>query len=376
MIYKDFKCKKLSMLGMGCMRFPCDKNGEVDFEKTSEMIDLCIKSGVNYFDTAWFYHEGKSEEIIGKILKKYDRESFYLATKMPGNEFKSREDVEAVFEKQLEKTGVDYFDFYLFHNVCESNINLFTDEKLGICEYLKEQKSKGRIRHLGFSTHGSLELMEDFIKKYGEDLEFCQIQLNWLDWTLQEAKEKVELLNKYNLPVWVMEPLRGGKLASLSDEDEKVLKAARPSESIPAWSFRFLQSIDNIKMVLSGMSERVQVEENIKTFGDDLPLDEGEKNLLFVIAEKILSKKTLTCTNCKYCISECPNELEIPKLLSLYNNMCLIKNEPSEKLVREKTENGKMPMDCIGCGSCESKCPQNIQISGIMSDFAEKLQSV
>ncbi|MBQ7097509.1 MAG: aldo/keto reductase [Clostridia bacterium] len=371
MIYRNFKDKKLSLLGMGGMRFPCDENGEVDFEKTQALFDLCMKNGINYFDTAWFYHKGKSEEIMGKILSKYDRDSYFVATKMPWDEYENSEDVDALFEKQLERTGLDYFDFYLFHNVSENTVKYYIDEKYGVHDVLMKKKKEGKIRHLGFSTHGSLETMEDFILRYRDDLEFCQIQLNWLDWTLQNAKEKVELLNKYNLPIWVMEGVRGGYLASLSEEDEARLKALRPHESIAAWSFRFLQSIPNVAMILSGMSDSSQIEDNIKTFSDEKVLSEVEQNVLFEIGEKILSKRTLTCTNCKYCMEECPQELEIPKLLSLFNQMCLVKNNPSVERVKEKTE--KLPSLCIGCGACQKKCPQKIEISSILAEFAQKL---
>ncbi len=374
MVYTEFKGEKLSMLGMGCMRFPCLANGEVDVQRTAKMIDLCIEKGVNYFDSAWFYHQGKSEEIMGGILKKYSRESFNFATKMPWDGYTTREEMQAIFEKQLERTGFDYFDFYLLHNVSEQNIETYTDEKIAVVEYLAEQKKAGRIRHLGFSTHGQLPLMESFISKYREELEFCQIQLNWLDWTLQQAKEKVELLNKYELPIWVMEPLRGGRLALLSDEDSSTLNALRPQESTAAWSFRFLQGIDNIKMILSGMSDEQQIEDNIKTFSSVKPLDPNEKKTLLEIAEKILSKKTLSCTRCKYCVSECPMELDIPKLLALYSNMCLISDNPSIEAVEKEVEEGKLPSACIGCRQCESKCPQNIEISEMMADFAEKLK--
>ena len=371
MIYRNFKDKKLSLLGMGGMRFPCDENGEVDFEKTEALFDLCIRNGINYFDTAWFYHKGKSEEIMGKILSKYDRDSYYIATKMPWNGYEDKEGVDALFEKQLERTGLDYFDFYLFHNVSEDTIKYYTDEIYGVYDVLMQKKKEGKIRHLGFSTHGGLKNIEEFILRYRDDLEFCQIQLNWLDWTLQNAKEKVELLNKYNIPIWVMESVRGGYLASLSAEDEAKLKSFRPNESIAAWSFRFLQSIPNVTMILSGMSEASQVEDNIKTFSDENALSDNEKNVLFGIAVKILSKRTLTCTRCKYCMEECPQELEIPTLLSLFNEMCLVKNNPSLEKVKEKTE--KLPSLCIGCGACEKKCPQNIEISSIFSEFSQKL---
>jgi len=368
MIYKDFEGDSLSMLGMGCMRFPCLENGEVDFEKTSEMVDLAIKNGVNYFDTAWFYHNGKSESIIGEILKKYDRRSFYLATKMPWTNIDSPEDVEKIFNTQLENTGAEYFDYYLIHNVCEETAGIFTDERLKIIEYLYQQKLSGKIRHLGFSTHAELELMEDFIIKYRDKLEFCQIQLNWLDWTLQNAKEKVAILEKYNLPIWVMEPVRGGKLACLNSEDQKILKELRPDESVAAWSFRFLQGIEGIKMVLSGMSNEDQVVDNIRTFAEEKPLNKTEKNALFTIADRIMSKKILTCTECKYCLSQCPKDLNIPEILKIYNDVYIM------GITREDAKKGLASKECISCKKCEHKCPQGIKISEIMKDFAQKYE--
>ena len=374
MIYTKFADLSLSMLGMGCMRFPTDEKGEVDMEKTEALIDLCIERGVNYFDTAWFYHNGKSEEIMGKLLAKYPRESFYLADKMPFNKFESHEQVVETFETQLKRTGLSYFDFYLLHNVSDDTVSIFTDEKLKIMDFLLEQKSKGRIRHLGFSTHASLPVLEDFLSKYHERLEFCQIQLNWLDWQLQKAKEKVALLEKYNLPIWVMEPVRGGKLAKLADEDEEMLKDARPDESIPAWAFRFIQSIPNVKMVLSGMSNRAQVEDNLQTFSELRPLTSVEENILHAIATKLIEKKTLTCTNCKYCVPECPRGLPIPKLLRIYNDAVLMPGATSVKASEISLPEGKHPADCIGCGACEQKCPQKIEISEVMAAFAQKIE--
>lgn len=373
MIYKQFSGKKLSMLGLGCMRFPCDANGEVDMQKTEEIIDLCIKSGINYFDTAWFYHQGKSEELIGHFLSKYPRESFYLATKMPFYKFSSREEVIKTFETQLARTGMQYFDFYLLHNVSDDTVSIFTDEKLGIVDYLLEQKRLGRIRHLGFSTHATVPVLKQFLEKYGEVMEFCQIQLNWLDFKLQRAKEKAEMLNACGIPIWVMEPVRGGRLASLSKEDEAVLRSYRPQESIPAWSFRFLQNIEGVTVVLSGMSTLSQVEDNLKTFSSENPLSEAEQSTLLSIADKILSKRTLTCTSCKYCVPECPMGLPIPALLKLFNDKYLI-SDAIPKASQISFPEGKMPSECIGCRACEEKCPQKISIASIMEEFAGKLK--
>ncbi len=374
MIYKQFLGENISSLGLGCMRFPSDESGAVDMQKTEEIIDLCIKSGLNYFDTAWFYHQGKSEELMGHFLSKYPRESFYVADKMPFNKFASREEVVKTFETQLSRTGMEYFDFYLLHNVSDDTVSIFTDEKLGIMPYLLEQKRLGRIRHLGFSTHASIPVFKQFLEKYHSDLEFCQIQLNWLDYTLQRAKEKVEILNEYGLPIIVMEPVRGGRLASLSEEDEALLKGFRPEESVAAWAFRFLQGIEGLKLVLSGMSSLSQVEDNLKTFSAEKPLSEAEREAIFSIADKILSKRTLTCTNCKYCVPECPMELPIPKLLRLFNDNFLVSGNAASKAAIIFPE-GKMPSECIACRACEEKCPQKISIAAIMEEFSDKLKA-
>ena len=263
MIYRDFQDIKLSALGMGAMRLPVvdGDDSRIDEKKAEEMVAYAMENGVNYYDTAWGYHGGNSELVMGKALKNYPRESFYLASKFPGYDLANMDKVEEIFEKQLEKCQVEYFDFYLFHNVCEMNIDAYLDPKYGIFEYLMKQKENGRIRHLGFSAHGRMDVLKRFLDAYGEHMEFCQLQLNYLDWTFQNAEEKVELMREHNIPVWVMEPVRGGKLASLDPENESKLKALRPEESIAAWAFRFLQSVPEVKVVLSGMSNMEQMQE-------------------------------------------------------------------------------------------------------------------
>ena len=236
MVYKNFQGIPLSALGLGAMRLPVidGQEAKIDEEKTAEMVAYAMEQGINYYDTAWGYHMGNSELVMGKVLNQYPRESYYIATKFPGYDISNMDKVEEIFEKQLEKTGMEYFDFYLFHNVCEMNIDYYLDEKYGIFEYLMKQKENGRIRHLGFSVHGDYEVTKRFLEAYGEHMEFCQIQLNYLDWSFQKAKEKVEQVAAYGIPVWVMEPLRGGKLATMEEEYEQRLKALRPEETVPA----------------------------------------------------------------------------------------------------------------------------------------------
>lgn len=375
MMYRDFQDVKLSALGMGAMRLPVvdGDDSKIDEAAAFAMVDEAMARGVNYYDTAWGYHNGNSELVMGKALARHPREKFYLATKFPGYDLSNMGKVEEIFEKQLEKCQVEYFDFYLFHNVCEMNIDAYLDPKYGTYDYLLAQKKNGRIRHLGFSAHGDYDVMKRFLEAYGKDMEFCQIQLNYLDWDFQDAKRKVELLNQWNIPVWVMEPLRGGKLASLAPEDEAKLKTLRPDEGIPAWAFRYLQSIPSVVVTLSGMSNMEQMKENIATFETDKPLNETELVTLHAIAQGMVKKIVLPCTACHYCTSHCPQGLDIPNLLSLYNEHCFTQGGFIAPMALSAIPADKQPSACIGCRSCEAVCPQGIKISEAMADFTAKL---
>ena len=373
MVYKEFQDKKLSALGFGAMRLPVSDSipgTPIDEEKTEEMVDFALRHGVNYFDTAYGYHDGTSEVVMGKVLGKYPRDSYYLATKFPGYDLSNMDKVDTIFEEQLGKCGMEYFDFYLLHNIYEKNIDPYLDPKYGIMDYLLKQKENGRIRHLGFSAHGRYDTMKRFLEAYGDKMEFCQIQLNYLDWKLQDAKAKVELLNEYHIPIWVMEPLRGGKLAELSAENEAKLHALRPEEAVPAWAFRFLQSIPGVTMVLSGMSNRDQLEKNIATFAEDRPLNEEEMAAILEAADSMLD--VLPCTACRYCVSHCPKGLDIPTLLSLYNETRFV-NGLITHIAVDALDEEKRPDACAGCHSCEAVCPQQLEIAGAMKDFVRKL---
>ena len=354
MVYRDFQGIKLSGLGMGCMRLPVvdGKDDQVNQAAVEEMVACAMDSGVNYYDTAWGYHGGNSELAIGKALAAYPRENFYLADKFPGYDLSNMDKVAEIFEAQLKKCQVEYFDFYLFHNVCEMNIDAYLDPKYGILDYLLEQKKNGRIKHLGFSTHGSLTTMKRFLDAYGSQLEFCQIQLNYLDWQLQNAKAKVELVRSYGLPIWVMEPVRGGRLTQLLPEQEARLKALRPQETQAGWAFRFLQGIEGVTMVLSGMSNMEQLAENIKIFSHPEPLNDQEQQTLQEIAREMIAANAVPCTGCSYCVDYCPQGIHIPEILKKYN-------------AKDWSE---LP-DCIGCQSCEKVCPQGISIAEVMADY-------
>ena len=375
MIYREFQDLKLSALGMGAMRLPVVNGDDASIDEAAAfaMVDEAMAKGVNYYDTAWGYHNGNSELVMGRALARYPREKFYLATKFPGYDLSNMPKVKEIFTKQLEKCQVEYFDFYLFHNVCEMNIDAYLDPQYGIYDYLLEQRKNGRIRHLGFSAHGDYDVMKCFLDAYGKDMEFCQIQLNYLDWEFQDAKKKVELLNEWNIPVWVMEPLRGGKLASLSAEDEAKLKALRPEETIPAWAFRYLQTIPSVKVVLSGMSNMKQMQENIRTFEEDKPLNDEELKAIYSIADGMVKKIVLPCTACHYCTSHCPQGLDIPGLLALYNEHCFTQGGFIAPMALQAVPADKQPSACVGCRSCEAVCPQGIKISEAMADFAARL---
>lgn len=374
MVYKEFQDLKLSALGVGCMRLPViDNNDElIDEAAAAEMAEYAIGNGINYFDTAWGYHGGNSETAMGKILEKYPRENFYLASKFPGYDLSNMPKVEEIFEKQLEKCRVGYFDFYLFHNVCEMNIDAYLDQQYGIYEYLLKQKENGRIRHLGFSAHGDYDTIKRFLEAYGEKMEFCQLQINYIDWNFQEAKKKTELLKEYGIPVWVMEPLRGGKLAKVSEENEKALKALRPEETIPAWAFRFLQTIPEVTMILSGMSSLDQIRENIDVFAEEKPLSGEEMKTLLDIADGMIHE--VPCTACHYCTSHCPQGIDIPAMFKLYNEHVFTGGGFLAPMTIQAIPEEKRPSACVGCRSCEAVCPQQIKISEVLTDFVEKLK--
>ncbi len=374
MIYKKFKELSLSSLGLGTMRFPTldGDSAKIDEAATAQMFDYAIEHGVNYFDTAWGYHKGMSEPLTGKLLSKYPRDKFYVATKFPGYDVSNMDKVEEIFEKQLERLRVDYIDFYLVHNVCEANINEYLDEKYGIYDYLVKQKKLGRIKHLGFSVHGNLETTKRFLARYGDAMEFCQVQLNWIDWGFQRANDKLELLREWNIPVWVMEPLRGGKLAALDEKYEKKLAELRPNETVPGWAFRYLQSYPEVTVTLSGMSNLEQLKQNIKTFETEEPLNAEEITVLHKMASEMTA--SVPCTACRYCVEKCPMQLNIPMLIELYNEHAFTGGGFLAPMALDAMPEDKRPSACIGCRACEALCPQTIKISEVFSDFNEKLK--
>ena len=376
MIYRDFKGLKISGLGMGNMRLPVidGDNGRIDFEAAERIIDYAYAHGVNYFDTAYGYHNGTSEAFVGRALGKYPRESYFLADKFPGYDLENMGKVREIFPEQLKRCGVEYFDFYLFHNVCESNVEQYLDPKYGILDYLLEQKAAGRIRHLGFSCHGELPTLRRFLDAYGEHLEFCQLQCNYVDWTFQHCDEKAALLRERGIPVWVMEPVRGGRLVNLPESAVSELKALRPDESVVSWAFRFLQSIPEVTVVLSGMSTMEQVTENVCTWSEDKPLDKREFEAVTDIGRRLFSGGVLPCTACRYCVERCPQGLDIPRLIALYNEHIFSGGGFIAPSAVSALPADKRPDACVACHSCEAVCPQQLKIPDTLAKFAELLK--
>ena len=389
MLYKDFKGLKLSTLGFGAMRLPMDeKSKKIDEEKATEMIEYAYNNGINFFDSAFFYHGGESEHLLGKALAKFPRDTWYFANKFPGNfmdhvDGKLLFDAEwagikkmkfnspaEVFEHQIKNCAVEYFDFYMLHNMTESTYEIYTNEELGIIDYLIGQKKAGRIKHLGFSTHGRFETLEKILNRY-DCFEYVLMQLNYLDWTLQEANKKFDVITKKGLPVFVMEPVRGGLLAAPGEEAEALLKASRPNDSPASWAFRFLQSLPNVYVTVSGMSNMEQLKENIQTFCISDMMTDTEKALLQQIIDGMAS--FIPCTSCRYCCGVCPQKLDIPMLIATYN-------EASNKFswyvedIMDTLEDNKKPQACTACGACNPFCPQNIDIPDTMSKFNEILK--
>ena len=334
-------------------------------------VRRAYENGVNYFDTAYMYHGGKSEIFVGKALSKYPRDRYFLAAKMPSYPLEEGRTPQEIFEEQLQKCGTDHFDFYLLHNLCEDSVPVFTDPEKGVIPYLLEQKKNGRIRHFGLSSHAKPETLKAFLDQY-DFFEFVQLQLNYLDWEMQDAKQQYEIVTNYGVPVWVMEPCRGGRLASLTPEADKLLTDCDPGRSVASWAFRYVMSLPNVGVILSGMTQMDQAENNVETFSEGKNLTEQEQKVLNQALEQFRAQVIVPCTACHYC-DGCPMELEIPDILKLYNRYSLSKSPMIHMDVAELSHG---PADCIGCGACESKCPQHIAIPEIMARFAEGLKTL
>lgn len=365
MIYNDFQNLKLSALGFGAMRLPQKGEGfnsPVDYAYAEEIIDYCVSQGVNYFDTAYVYHNGESEVCISKALSKYPRDSYFIADKY---NLLAEPDYRKQFEEQLRRLETDYIDFYLLHSIFD---NIAPDYLTNGCiEYFIKQKKLGRIKYLGFSFHGSPDTMRKMLDRYQWD--FVQIQLNYYDWFYTTAREQYDLLARKHIPIMVMEPVHGGMLASLPDEANALLLAAEPEKSIASWAFRFIMGLPGIAMILSGMSNMEQAKDNVATFSENKKLSETENELIREACALLYKTVAAPCTSCRYCCDSCPKELDIPALLYSYNEL-KVRGEWALMGLHALPED-KRPGACAHCGACVNHCPQNLKIPDLMSEMTD-----
>ncbi len=361
-------------LGFGLMRLP-ETDGVIDHEHVCRMVDKYMAAGMNYFDTAYIYHGGKSEPAAREALvKRYPRDSFMIATKLPAWELKSKDDIEKVFNDQLQKTGVDYFDFYLLHSV-EDGGNYDTYVKYDCFEWGLKKQAEGKIKHFGFSYHGSPELLEEILDKHPTP-EFVQIQFNYLDRTnpVVRSQRLYEILRDRNIPIIVMEPVRGGMLASMAPEIEAKFKAVRPDKSIASWALRFVASLPGIMTILSGMSSEEQMDDNISTFKNFEPLTDEEFAVVDEVTEKLLGIPQIGCTACKYCCDGCPMQISIPDVFRTINTLRRYPDDwRSKNFYAGLVQRSGKASDCIACGQCEGVCPQHLPIIELLKEAAEIL---
>ena len=364
---------KMPKLGFGLMRLP-QKDEKIDIQQVCEMVDLYMQAGLCYFDTAYVYHGGKSECAAAEALvKRYPRESFYLADKLPAWEMHSEADRGRIFAEQLARAQVEYFDFYLLHSVEDGNIDTY--EKYDCFSWGVRMKEEGKIRHFGFSFHGSPDLLKAVLDKHPE-IEFVQIQLNYLDWNnpVVRSGELYAILREREIPMVIMEPVKGGTLASLRPEFGERLKAARPEASIASWALRYAGSLPGVMTILSGMSDRSQMEDNIRTFTDFEPLTDGEKKMLEEIREEILNIPQIGCTACRYCVDGCPMQSRIPDIFRSVNTIRMYGDQfRPHAFYRGITKSSGKAADCIACGQCGSVCPQHLPVISLMQEASELL---
>ena len=360
------------LLGFGMMRMPRidPAKPDIDYAKAEKQIARAMEAGVNYFDTAYFYHGGLSERCAGDLLSKYPRDSYYLVSKMPVRALKKEADVERIWNEQLARCKTDYFDFYLVHNLNKDRWN--DTIRFHVYEFLKKKQAEGKIRKLGFSFHDEPEVLETIAKAHPWD--FAQIQLNYLDWTLYRSKEQYEILTKLGIPVTIMEPLRGGALATLNPEASAILKQARPDVSVASWAFRYAASLPNVMVVLSGMTLIEHLEDNIRTFTDFKPLTDEERQVIDKALAAYRKSGAVPCTACRYC-TPCPVGVDIPRIFGLYNHYKTTGNFQHFRLVYDKMAADEKASACVGCGACLKKCPQKINIPAELKKIEADIRS-
>lgn len=358
-----------SLLGFGCMRFPTMPDGKIDEARAEKMLDQAIASGVNYIDTAYPYHNGESEPFVGKVLSRYDRNSFYLASKLPLWAVNTLEDAKRIFEDQLKRLRTDHIDFYLLHAVNQEKWNAM--KELGVVDYCEQLQKEGKIRYYGFSFHDSYEVFEEVIRY--RDWDFCQIQYNYMDTQEQAGDKGYALAESLGIPLVIMEPVKGGSLANFSEDINERFHKMDSDGSIASWALRWVGSHKNVKVVLSGMSTEEQVEDNLKTFAHFRPLSGKEESVIAGIVEELTARVQNGCTGCRYCMP-CPAGVNIPGNFAVWNKYHMY---GTYEHVKNAWENGlkeeEKAKNCIKCGKCEALCPQKLSIRSDLERVQEDL---
>ena len=366
----------LPKFGFGLMRLPrIEGTEEIDVEQVKQMVDLFLASGMKYFDTAFVY-QGSEDAAKKALLDRHPRDSFYLATKLnAGMPNLTEETAKQEFYTSLERTGAGYFDFYQLHALAKKNIDKYNDWH--IWEFVKERKEKGLVRHYGFSFHDTPEMLDELLTAH-PDVEFVQLQINYADWENPsvESKRCYEVCVKHGKPVVVMEPVKGGALANPPAQITDIMKAADPNASPASWAIRYVASLENVMVVLSGMSTLAQVEDNVSFMKDFKPLDEGEKKVMEDVRTALASIPQIPCTSCRYCTPVCPMSIQIPNIFQAMNQQMVYNNTAGAKrsYANAIKDHGKAS-DCIRCGACEQQCPQHLEIRDLLVKCAEALEN-